>query len=88
MARYVVMDKATKMPSSCWGIYRKVAVVAVADDFCNTPSMISLRARGVIEIVELWDRLNVGTTERCAYRRALAEAEALAHELNLQASTT
>lgn len=29
MTEYVVMDRATKMPASCWGRYRRVAVVEV-----------------------------------------------------------
>jgi len=44
--------------------------------------MISTHARGVVDVVETWERLNVGKTDRCAYARALAEAEALAAKIN------
>jgi len=84
--RYVVMDASAHMPRSCWGRYRRVAVVEVDPDALPegalAPAMISERARGCVRVVETWERLNVGKTGRCAYARALAEAEALAAELN------
>lgn len=46
--------------------------------------MISLRAKGVKRIVATWEKLNVGKTDRCAFNRALNEAEALADKLNSQ----
>ena len=82
MSRYVVVDKAAHIPNSCWGRYRKVAVVEVADDFPGILAMISLHARGVLSIVEVWDRVFWGKTDRCAYGRALAAATELADELN------
>lgn len=68
------------MPSTCWGRYARVAVLEV--EVGTHPTMISERARGVVRIVETWEKLNVGTSERCAYQRALAEAEELAADLN------
>jgi hypothetical protein len=55
---------------------RKVAVVELTDEYAASgerPKMISDRAKGVAKIVEVWDRLNVGKTDKCAYR-ALKEA--------------
>ena len=43
--------------------------------------MISARARGVIRIVETWERLHIGRT-RGAYWDALEEAQAMAEKLN------
>ncbi len=80
MSRYIVKTAAARMPASCWGKYRRVAVLEVEPG--AEPRMISARARGVVRVVETWDALNVGTSDRCAYRRALAEAEALAANLN------
>jgi hypothetical protein len=77
---YIVKTAAAKMPSSCKGRYRRVAVMEVADG--TEPAMISERAKGVIRIVETWERLNEGRTDKCAYRRALAEANAMAERLN------
>ena len=77
---YVVKTSAAKMAASVKGQYRRVAVLEV--DPGTEPSMISERARGVRRIVQIWDRLNVGTTDRCAYRVALAEAEAMVAKLN------
>jgi hypothetical protein len=79
--RYLVATASEKMPSSCWGSYGRVAVVEVADGV-DTIAMISPRARGVIRIVEQWRRCNKGTSDRCAYARAVAEAEEHCAELN------
>ena len=78
---YIVCDASEKMPSKCWGRYRKVAVVEV-ERGVRRISMISERAKGVVRIVEEWRRLNVGTTERSAFSIATREAEELARRLN------
>ncbi len=78
---HIVMTASAHMPSSCKGTYRRVAVVEVADP-ANPPKMISERAKGVVKIVRIWERLNVGKTTKCAYAVAFAEANALAAELN------
>ena len=77
---FIVLDKAAKMPNSCWGKYRRVAVLEVEQG--SIPAMISKRARGVIRVVATWEKLNVGLTERCAFERALSEAHDLARQLN------
>jgi hypothetical protein len=77
---FIVRYAAAKMPTSCWGTYRRVAVLEVERG--TKPAMISERATGVIRVVETWERLHVGKTARCAYSRAYAEAEELAAELN------
>ena len=85
---YIVQTASECMPSTCrFGEYRRVAVLEVDPQVLEAhgydePRMISERARGVVRVVKTWDRLNVGTTERCAYRRALVEARELADELN------
>jgi hypothetical protein len=79
---YIVMTASAKMPTTCWGRYGRVAVVRLEDGFEGTPKMISERARGVEEVVALWDRQHIGSTTRCAFSRALAEAEAMCEELN------
>lgn len=81
MSHFIVQDAAAPMPSSCKGHYRRVAVLEVQDGLLYV-SMISPRARGCVRVVATWERLNVGSTERCAYRRALAEAQAMADRLN------
>jgi hypothetical protein len=63
----------------------KGAVVELTDEYAASgerPKMISDRAKGVAKIVEVWDRLNVGKTDKCAYRVALKEAQELAMRLN------
>lgn len=76
-SRFVVMTAAAKMPRTCKGRYRRVAVVELTEGFEGVPAMISERARGVARIVAIWDQLNVGKTDACAYARALAEAETM-----------
>jgi len=79
--KYIVMTATASMPASCWGRYRRVAVVELEAGFDEMPKMISPRARGISRIVRIWESLNVGLTKRCAYRVALAEAEGLAAKL-------
>lgn len=79
MSKYIVMSSCAKMPTTCMGRYRRVAVLEIEDD--AVPKMISARARGVIRVVETWERLNVGVTERCAYQRALLAAQCMANRL-------
>jgi len=81
---YIVQDATAQMPSSCRGRYRRVAVLEVAEGV-KSASMISERAKDVVRVVKTWEKLNVGKTDRCAFRIALAEAEALAERLNAEA---
>lgn len=80
---YIVMTSSAKMPSTCRGRYRNVAVVQT--DGTTVPKMISRRAKGVVDILGFWEKLNVGKTEACAYRRALVEANAVVNRLNANA---
>ena len=81
MSNYIVKTAAANMPNSCWGVYRRVAVLEVQDGVTDV-AMISSRARGVINVVATWEKCNVGQTSRCAYRIALAEAQQMAADLN------
>jgi hypothetical protein len=81
---WIVMTSSAAMPSSCMGTYRRVAIVKLCMDYAIAglePKMISARARGV-EAIRDYGHQNVGKTERCAYRRALAEATAEASRRN------
>jgi hypothetical protein len=83
-SKFIVKEAAARMPSSCWGVYKRVAVLevpcSVGDDEI---AMISERAHGVRRVVRTWEKLNVGGP-RSAYRRARDEAEALALYLNVR----
>ena len=81
---WIVMTSSAKMPANCWGIYRRVALVKLSQEYTARdfePAMISARARGVLRVIDLGNHF-VGKTERCAYERALALADARAVELN------
>ena len=80
MSYYVVAESAACMPSSCWGRYRRVAVLEMADG-APAPKMISERARGVVRVVRTWEKRADGLTERCAAARARVEAAALVRDL-------
>jgi len=71
---YLVMTSSAGAPKG-WGRYKRVALVEVLPG--AVPRMISERATGVVKIVRTWERLNVGTSGKCAFSRAKAEAEAL-----------
>lgn len=77
---YQIMTANESMPSSCRGQYRRVAVVETETD--ERPAMISKRARGLVRIISDYRRLNVGSTENCAYERALAKAKAELNKLS------
>ena len=80
MAYYKLMTASAQMPQSCWGTYRRIAIVQV-ETADTEPAMISERAIGVVRIVATWEKLNVGKTDRCAYRKALKEAEKMLSDL-------
>jgi hypothetical protein len=80
--RYIILTAAARMPGNCLGRYRRVAVVELVPGFGETPKMISPRAKGVARIVAVWEKQNVGRTERCAYGRSLAAAAELCARLN------
>ncbi len=84
---FIVQEASAHMPNSCWGTYRRIAVLEVPADVTRA-SMISTRSRDVVRIVEAWERLNVGIVARrgglgrCAYSEALRSARTLAATLN------
>jgi hypothetical protein len=81
-ARFIVMTAATTPSASCWGTYRRIAVVELETGFEGAPKMISERAKGLKAIVSTWENCNVGKTAKCAYQVALTEAEEMAANLN------
>ena len=78
---FIVQTSCAKMPSSCRGTYRNVAVLEV-DEGISAVTMISERAKGVRKIVKMWRARNVGYTARCAFQIALKEANELCESLN------
>ena len=70
---YIIQTASAHMPGSCKGHYKRIGLLCV-DKGVKCVSMISPRAKGVRHVVETWERLNVGHTDRCAYQRALKEA--------------
>lgn len=69
---YYVTCAAAKMPTSCWGTYRRVAVMAW--DSTLGPRPKTIRDTRAAVVVDTWEKLNVGVSERCAYSRAYGEA--------------
>ena len=86
--RYIVRHSAAAMPGSCWGTYRRIAILELVNGGVN-PRMISARARGVKRVVQTWEKLNVGKhapSGACAFSRAWQEATALCADLNRAAA--
>lgn len=84
MPAYIVMTASAHMPSSCKGRYRRVALCRVADPQ-NPPRMISNRARGMLEIIQTWERCNATTHGgNTAFDRAMREAAERATQLNTE----
>lgn len=86
MDTWIVMTSSAQVHGRArqYGRYRNVALVRLTDDYAaagKRPTMISQRAQGVVRIIHLGAH-SVGTTERCAYRRALADAQARIAALN------
>lgn len=80
--KFIVQTAKATMPSSCrFGEYRRVAVLEVLAHM-DRAAMISERARGVVQVAATWEKCSVGKTDRCAYARALADAEEVAARLN------
>lgn len=76
-----VLVSSAKMPNTCKGVYKRVAVLRV-DHHEREPGFVpkTIREMRGVEIAKTWEKLNVGKTEACAYRVALAEAETYAAE--------
>jgi len=81
MPGYIVMTASAQMPTTVRAPYRRVAVCLVADP-ANPPKFIGRRARGMLEITQTWEALNVGQMKRSAYVRALARAAEVCAEMN------
>jgi hypothetical protein len=79
MSEYIVMTASAQMPSSCKGIYKKVAVCEVEAGVI--PKMISERAKGMIRIVALWDKRHAGGGDRTAFALAVVAANQMAKDL-------
>ena len=87
MSTWIVMTASAAMPQSCKGTYRRVALVHLTQNYTannRRPAMISERARGVLQVIDMGKHW-VGKTERCAYARACKEAERRALQLNTAA---
>jgi hypothetical protein len=80
-SHFIVKVSNAKTPLSCWGDYCHIAILE-CEHWQYEPSMISEHALGVIRIVEYWGNLNVGKTEKCAFRRAYSDAEDMCRILN------
>ena len=81
----IVVTKSASMPSSCKGHYRKVYVVDLSPDAAALgyiPPQVRQGGKHIISIVRDLGPHNVGKTDRCAFARAVKEAEQIASEYN------
>ena len=80
----IVVTKSASMPSSCKGHYRKVYVVDISPDAPTgyIPPQVRQGGKHIISIVRDLGPHNVGKTNRCAFARAVKEAEQIANDYN------
>lgn len=78
---HFIVQTASTQCAAKFGNYRKVAILEVTEGLIEV-SMISAHAKGCVRVVAMWDRLNVGTTDACAYQMQLAEAVKVTADLN------
>ena len=69
---FAIISSADTSPG--FGEYRRIGLVELDKSVDTIPVMISQRARGSSRVIETWERLHVGKTNRCAYQRALVDA--------------
>ena len=74
----IVCSSSACTPNSCWGRYRRIAVLRV--DAGATPRMISSRAKGVREVVATREKLRAGGGNRTAFARSLAATIAAVYQ--------
>lgn len=63
-----------------WGKYQRIGLLEVLKGY--TPSRIDIRNNSVIRVVQTWEKLHTGTTERDMFTRYLRHAESVCAELN------
>lgn len=85
MSHFIIKTSRDRVPGLRYGIadYYRIGVLEM-EEGTTVAKMISPRARGVVRVVETWDALYRGKTDRCAYARAMKEAQSLCDRLNGQ----
>ena len=84
---WIVMTATAQMPLSCKGNYRKIALVKLTKAGANAhsggwiPPKIDTRHHCIEKVVQLGSH-NVGKTDKGAYQRTLAQAEAMVAKYN------
>lgn len=80
-SEYIIMVRRSRMPSSCFGgcSYYKIGLLEVVKG--ARPKMISKRAKGVVRVIRVWDRLFRGKTTNCVFSKTHKEACDLRDEL-------
>lgn len=88
-SRSVYLVMSAYMPNgngSRYGHHGRVAIVE-CDASAPPPKRISKRSRGLKRIVSIEEPLNIGKTDRCAFRRAIVAATAECARLNGDSSS-
>lgn len=83
---YIVMVSRACMPNCCFDKqnYYRVAIVQTVNG--KVPKQINPKHTSTVyDIVDTWERLYRGTSDSCAYAKAIKEATAQALELNQKA---
>jgi hypothetical protein len=79
LPRFLVMSASTTPSSTCWGVYGRVAVLEILDQSARPTCIRDTRGA---KVLATWENCNIGTTDRCAYWRAVREAQEFAATRN------
>lgn len=78
-ARWIV-ESSAKMPSGCWGRYKRIGIVEVLPGAPDDVYPKRIADTRWCRVVATWERRHDGKTTRCAayraYQEALAQVEA------------
>ena len=77
--KYVVVTSSDTNKGG-WGNYARVAIIET--DGVHMPTRIAERDKTCVQIVKTWNKVHVGSTERCQYQRVLKTAEHEAEQMN------
>lgn len=77
----VIKTSRAPMPGSCMGGHRYYRVALLEVIKGHIPKKIDTRSRGIVRIVQIWEPVYMGTSDRCGWARAMAEAEALSSKM-------
>lgn len=88
MDKFVVLSSADQNKNSWKWQHPRRRIAVIETNGIDMPKQIHPNHKSVVKIVKTWEMCYVGTTDRCQFARALAEAEDLCEKLNLASESS